>query len=224
VAGEGQRQFVWDWPTRIFHWLLVLLIAFAWYTAEVDRNMDWHLRAGMAVLLLLVFRILWGLIGTSTARFSQFVRGPRAVWSYIRPGSDAPVAVGHNPIGGWSVIVMLLLTVIVVVAGLFAVDIDGIDSGPLSHLVSFDQGRSASEIHELAFNLLLAVIAIHILAIIFYLVVKRRNLVGPMVTGFQRISDASPAPSAIRVAWWRLILALAVALLVAYGVWDGFRF
>ena len=103
-------------------------------------------------------------------------------------------------------------------------DIDGIDSGPLSHLVSFDQGRSASEIHELVFNLLVAVIAIHILAIIFYLVVKRRNLVGPMVTGFQRISDDSPAPSAIRVAWWRLILALVVALLVAYGVWDGFRF
>src|SRR5690349_10225162 len=124
MAGEGRRQFVWDRPIRLFHWLLVLLIAGAWYSAEVDRNMDWHLRAGMAVLLLLVFRIIWGLIGTSTARFSQFVKGPRAIWSYIRPGSDSPVAVGHNPIGGWSVIVMLLLTVTVVVAGLFAVDID----------------------------------------------------------------------------------------------------
>lgn len=224
MAEKPPRQFVWDWPTRIFHWLLVVLIAFAWYSAEVDRDMEWHTRAGIAVLALLAFRILWGLFGTSTARFSQFVKGPGAVWSYVRPGSDSPLALGHNPIGGWSVIVMLVLAIVVVVAGLFAVDIDGIDSGTLSHLVSFDQGRTASAIHELSFNLLVAVIAIHILAIIFYLVVKRRNLIGPMVTGFQRTSEGGAAASAVRAPWWRLVLAVVVALLVAYGVWDGFRF
>jgi cytochrome b len=119
---------------------------------------------------------------------------------------------------------MLLLLLVQAGAGLFAVDIDGSDSGPLSPLASFDEGRPASEIHELSFNLLLIVIAIHILAIIFYLVVKRRNLIGPMITGYQRANEIGPVGSAVRVPWWRVVVALVVAFLVAYGVWDGFRF
>lgn len=223
MADEAARQLVWDWPTRIFHWLLVVLIAFAWWSGE-EHDLVWHTRAGMALVLLLVFRILWGLFGTSTARFSQFVKGPGAVWSYVRPSSTSPVAVGHNPLGGWSVIVMLLLSVVVVVTGLFANDIDGMDSGPLNHLVDFDQGETATAIHDFSFDLLLVVIAIHILAIIYYLVVRRRNLIGPMVTGFQRISEGGADGSAVLVPRWRVVVALLVAVLLAYGVWNGFRF
>ena len=222
MANEAARQLVWDWPTRIFHWLLVVLIAFAWWTGE-EHDLVWHNRAGMALVVLLVFRILWGLFGTSTARFSQFVKGPGSVWSYVRPSSTAPLPIGHNPIGGWSVIVMLLLVLVVVVTGLFANDIDGMDSGPLNYLVSYEQGELATAIHDYSFDLLLVVVAIHILAIIYYLVVRRRNLIGPMVTGFQS-SEGGADGSAVLVPRWRVLAALLVAVLLAYGVWNGFRF
>jgi cytochrome b len=218
-----ERQKVWDLPTRIFHWLLVVLLAFAWWSAEV-RDMEWHLRAGMAVVVLIVFRILWGLFGTSTARFAQFVKGPAAVWSYVRPSTPSHDTIGHNPLGGWSVIFMLLLVAVVVVTGLFAVDIDGIDSGPLSYMVSFDQGRTASAVHDFSFHLLQLVVVVHVLAIIFYLVVKRRNLMGPMITGSQKVREGGPVEMAVFVSPWRLLVAVVLALLVAYGVWDGFRF
>src|SRR5688500_10801689 len=147
MADEGQRQFVWDGPTRIFHWLLAVLLGFSWWSAET-YHLDWHRYSGITILGLVTFRLLWGLFGTSTSRFSHFLKGPWAVWSYARPSSNLPVPVGHNPLGGWSVVVMLLLLAVQVVSGLFAVDIDGIESGPLSHLVDFDQGRTASGIHE----------------------------------------------------------------------------
>ena len=109
MASTVDRQHVWDLPTRIFHWLLVVLLGFSWWSAE-NHHMDWHRISGIIVFGLIVFRILWGLFGTSTARFSQFLKGPRTVWSYVRPsGSARTVAIGHNPLGGWSVIAMLLL-------------------------------------------------------------------------------------------------------------------
>lgn len=223
MAEDGQRQFVWDFPTRIFHWLLAVLLGFSWWSAET-YHLDWHRYSGITVLGLVAFRLLWGLFGTSTARFSQFVKGPGTVISYVRPSSQLPVPVGHNPLGGWSVIVMLVLLMVQVTAGLFAVDIDGIESGPLSHLVDFDRGRTASAIHDFTFDLLLVVVALHIIAIIFYLVVRRRNLVGPMVTGFQRVSEGGAMGSAVRVPGWRLVVTIFVAVLLAYGVWNGFRF
>lgn len=223
MASDPQRQFVWDVPTRIFHWLLVVLLGFSWWSAET-YHLDWHRYSGITVLTLVAFRLLWGLFGTSTARFSQFVKGPGTVAAYVRPSSELPVPVGHNPLGGWSVIVMLLLLVVQVTSGLFAVDIDGIESGPLSHLVTFDEGRTASSIHNISFNLLLIVVALHIIAIIFYLVVRRRNLIGPMVTGFQRVPEGGVAGSAARVPSWRLVVTIFVAILLAYGVWNGFRF
>jgi cytochrome b len=223
MAEGAQRQFVWDIPTRIFHWLLVVLLGFSWWSAET-YHLDWHRYSGITVLGLVAFRLLWGLFGTSTARFAQFVKGPGAVVSYVRPSSQVPVPIGHNPLGGWSVIVMLLLLLVQVTSGLFAVDIDGIESGPLSHLVDFDQGRTASAIHEFSFNLLLIVVALHIIAIMFYLVVRRRNLVGPMITGFQRVSEGGAGVSAVRVPNWRLVVTILAAALLAYGVWNGFRF
>jgi cytochrome b len=224
MASNADRQHVWDFPTRIFHWLLVILLAFSWWSAE-NFEMEWHRRSGLAIVGLILFRILWGLFGSSTARFAQFLKGPGAVLSYIRPStSEQSVAIGHNPLGGWSVVIMLLLLVVQTVSGLFAVDIDGIESGPLSYLVDFDQGRTASSIHEISFNVLLAVVVLHVLAVLFYLVVKRRNLIGPMVTGFRRVPDGSSVPSAALAPRWRLAAAIVLAALVVYGVANGFRF
>ena len=214
------RQFVWDFPTRAFHWLLVVLLGFSWWSAETD-HMDWHLLSGLTVCGLLIFRILWGVFGTGTARFTQFVKGPRTIWAYLRPGEGAPrvAPIGHNPLGGWSVIVMLLLLVIQTVSGLFAVDVDGVESGPLSALLDFDQGRIAAKIHHLSFNFLLALIALHVLAILFYLVVKRRNLIRAMVTGSQPVlGEAQPVAKA---GLWRLAAAIIAAALLSWWIAGG---
>lgn len=216
------RSYVWDLPTRVFHWAIVVLIGFSWWSAETGR-MEWHYRSGLTLCALVVFRLIWGFAGSSTARFARFVKGPRAVWRYIRheDGETQPLPLGHSPIGGWSVLFLLGLLTGQIVTGLFAVDLDGLESGPLSYLVDFDQGRIAAQIHEVSFNVLLAVSAIHILAILFYLVVRRRNLTAAMISGFERGGDREafvPAPS------WRLAVAIAFALTVTWAVSSGFRF
>jgi cytochrome b len=201
---------VWDLPTRLFHWLLVGLIAFSWWSAEY-HHLDWHLLAGLSAVGLIVFRLIWGFVGGSTARFSDFVRGPRAAVIHIR-GDGRKDAIGHNPLGGWSVLALLLATAAVLGFGLFAVDTDGLESGPLARFVSFDVGRVAAELHHTAFNLLLALIALHLAAIAYYAVVKRQNLVGAMVTGRKRLPDQA---GMLRPAG---IGGLIAAVVVAVGV------
>ncbi|MEO6092068.1 MAG: cytochrome b/b6 domain-containing protein [Novosphingobium sp.] len=208
---------VWDAPTRLFHWLLAGLFAFSWWSAETGQ-MEWHQRSGLAIFLLLTFRLLWGMVGSSTSRFSNFLRGPRGVAAYLR-GEEPPLP-GHNPLGGWSVIAMLTLLCLQVGTGLLAVDVDGIESGPLSYLVSFDQGRSAAGIHHLSFNLLLALIGLHILTIAFYLIVRRRNLVGRMLTGRDHTLPAEVEPM-VRGKWWALAGVLTVAFLLSWWVSRG---
>lgn len=200
---------VWDLPTRLFHWSIVILIGMSWWSAE-NHAMDWHRIFGLIALGLILFRLIWGLIGGSTARFSSFLRSPRSVISYL--GSNSPRRAGHNPLGGYSVIAMLLVIALQIGTGLFAVDVDGIESGYLSHLVSFDQGRLAAEIHEISFNVLLALIGLHILAVLFYLVIRRRNLVAPMVTG---------TDSQIETADGALVSAGPVKFVVAAGLATG---
>ena len=221
--GDTARNYVWDVPTRVFHWAIVVLLGFSWWCAESDR-MEWHYKSGLTLCLLVLFRIVWGFAGSSTARFARFVKRPRAVWRYLRPRGDEPQAepLGHNPLGGWSVLVLLGLLTVQIVSGLFAVDLDGLESGPLSYLVDFDQGRIAAQFHEISFNVLLAVSAIHVLAILFYLVVRRRNLIGRMILGYENAVGESQAM--VHAPWWRLVLAMAAALAVTYTVSTGFRF
>jgi cytochrome b len=212
LMANPARQYVWDLPIRLFHWSLVGLIGFSWWSAET-YHMDWHRLSGQAVLFLIAFRLIWGLIGSGPARFAQFLRGPRAIIAYLT--GRAPAAPGHNPLGGWSVVAMLLALSVQVGTGLFAVDIDGIESGPLSHLVDFDQGRLASDMHGVSFTILQMLIGLHVLAVLFYLLVRRRNLIGPMVSGRAKVSGepvavrrASPVAFAVAIllagslAWW----------------------
>ena len=162
-SGSG-KQLVWDLPTRLFHWLLVVLIAFSWWSVHHDRT-QWHIWSGCAILTLLIFRILWGLVGSSTARFSSFVRGPRGIAEYWR-GRWA--GMGHNPLGAISVLALLLAVAIQLGLGLVAEDEDGIYMGPLARLVSTDTSHKARDIHELWFNVILGLIALHLLAILYY--------------------------------------------------------
>lgn len=172
---------VWDLPTRLFHWLLAGLIVFAWWSAESD-HLAWHKMAGSGIAGLLVFRLWWGLFGGSTARFSGFLRGPRTILAYLS-GKGDKTHIGHNPVGALSVIALLLTTLTVVVAGLFAVDTDGLESGPFSNLIDYDGGRLAAKIHGYGFEALEILIGLHILAIIVYTVFKRQPLVPAMIHG-----------------------------------------
>jgi cytochrome b len=204
---------VWDWPVRLTHWLFVGCLVLSWWSAE-ERAMDWHRYSGYALLGLLVFRIYWGFAGSSSARFSTFVRGPGSVISYLRGASEQREA-GHNPLGGWSVAAMLALMLTQVLIGLFVSDVDGIESGPLSHLVSFEASRTLADIHEIVFNVILVLIALHIAAILFYLLAKRDNLVVAMLTGrrrMARMAAMTPVPA------WRVIPGLALAAGVVWWV------
>lgn len=213
---------LWDGPTRIVHWALVGLIGFAWWSGET-RHMDWHRLAGYAVLGLVVFRLLWGVLGSGTARFSSFVRGPAETLAYIRslPSRRHNPVPGHNPLGAWSVLAILSALVTQVVTGLFSVDIDGLESGPLSDRVDFDTGRLFAKVHHLSFSLLQALIVLHLAAIIFYAVHKRADLVRPMVTGQGRFESDPDLDFAPR---WRALLVAVVAGLVAWWAAKGFRF
>lgn len=217
-AGSGQVAWIWDLPVRIFHWLLVGLLGFSWWSGE-QHAMDWHRLSGYAIVGLLVFRLYWGFAGGRTARFSQFVRGPRAAIAYAR--GRYPARPGHNPIGAYSVIALLLVLATMVTSGLFAVDIDGIESGPLSDYVSFDQGRLAAKIHHMTFNVLLALVALHVFAILVYLA-RRQNLIAPMIHGRRRLGEEEPAEP-LGASWWKAALGIAAAAAFVWAVSRGFR-
>jgi len=213
------RVAVWDLPVRVVHWLFVLLVALSWWTAETGR-LEWHRWSGHGLLGLVLFRIYWGFAGSSTARFGNFVRGPGAIASYLK-GSWTAVA-GHNPLGALSVLLLLGLLLLQIVLGLFAVDVDGIESGPLSLYVSFDAGRSAAEWHEAVFNVLMTVILLHIIAVLYYLLVKRQNLVGSMVTGERGfITQVAPLE---RGTAGRLIIGIAISAVITWAVSKAFQF
>jgi cytochrome b len=207
---------VWDLPTRLTHWLFVACVGVSWWTAE-QRLMDWHRYSGYTMLGLLVFRIYWGLAGSSTARFAHFVRSPRAVLEHLRLRREQRARiVGHSPLGGWSVVAMLLAMATQVTLGLFATDIDGLESGPLSHLVSFEAGRAFAEAHEVTFDVLIALVALHVVAILFYLLYERNDLVSAMLSGRKRGDAEQPGMRAAPA--WRLWTGVALATLCVWMI------
>jgi len=211
VAPGPHRIRIWDLPTRLFHWAIVLLIPALWWTHEIDR-LDLHLILGEIMLGLILFRIFWGLIGSSTARFLSFVKGPAGIYRYLKgEGAAAP---GHNPLGGWSVMVMLILIATDVGLGLFVSDEDGLNEGPLAHLISYDSARILADRHETIFYILLGFIALHIGAILFYLLVKRDNLVAPMVSGSRPGDGAGMRPAPL----WRFLAAAGLAIVLTLWI------
>lgn len=211
----GHNVAVWDLPTRIFHWMLVTLVAAAFATVEAGGNwMIWHMRCGFAILTLLGFRLAWGVVGGRHVRFAAFVRGPSTVWQYARQlmRKDAPRHLGHNPMGGWSVVAMLGVLLVQAGTGLFAND-DIFTEGPLFPLVSKATSDLITGIHEINQGVLIALIALHLGAVFFYLIVKRDNLIRPMITGKKDWHEEAPA------AEGRLWLAAVIAALSAVGVY-----
>lgn len=213
------RLRIWDLPTRLFHVAFALTVVAAIACAKFGAElMTWHVRLGILALALLVFRVLWGLVGPRTARFSQFVVSPARAWHYLRHEAAANGAhAGHNPIGGWSVIAMLLIIGFQATTGLFANDEISIE-GPLARFVSDATSHTLTGLHKINEKPLFAILILHVLAIVAY-TAKGQSLVRPMITGDALKSSLPPGTPATRDDAITRLTALLIASLAACGAW-----
>lgn len=211
---------VWDLPLRLFHWLLVLLVLVSGLTGQFSADLGpwaarWHLLSGYGVLSLLLFRLVWGFAGGTYARFVSFVRGPRAVLEYAQEAlgrRPARLYLGHNPLGGWSVLAMLGCLAMQVGCGLFLADEDLGIEGPLAKYVAARTIDGLAIVHQAGLYGLLALIATHLGAIAFYRLAKGDNLVRPMLTGDKEVPGGPESQSARGGHWLPGLLVLAGAI------------
>lgn len=222
---------VWDLPTRVFHWVLVVLCAVLWISGSVGgidvplpggktlMNTDLHMLLGQIVLSLVLYRVLWGLVGSSTARFSSFVRGPGAVLAYLKAvrSGQHPLFAGHNPAGALMILGVLTVLLLQAGTGLFAND-DILSEGPLAAAVGKDLSDSLTGVHGLIANALIALVVVHVGAVVIYRL-KGENLVKPMVTGYKDRSSLPPGEPAPRMV--SPLLALVVLGVSVAAVFGG---
>jgi cytochrome b len=225
MAGAARVVRVWDLPTRLFHWGLLALVAGAWVSRRFaenvgDHSLVWHRWNGYAILTLLVFRLLWGLVGSSTARFSSFLRGPGAALRYLADllkGRERRY-LGHNPLGTWMIVALFLALVGQAALGLFSLDGDGFVAGPLNRLVSDEEAQMFGRWHAQGFNVILLLATIHIVAISGYALIKHDPVVRAMISGRKPAALYEDAPEAAITAHANLkglaclVLAGAVVL------------
>ncbi len=182
---------IWDLGTRLFHWLLVMLFGLSWLSAELGGNwMIWHTRLGFLAAGLITFRIIWGFIGSDSSRFAHFVKRPSTVIAYLKGGGQRAYNT-HNPAGALSVIALIGLMSLQVTTGLFSND-DIFIEGPLAYLISYDAQLEMTELHEMIFNLLILLIALHVAAIVWYQRFKGEKLVQAMLHGKKESEEAAP--------------------------------
>jgi cytochrome b len=203
----------WDGPTRLFKWTLVLIVLDGnKYGASVPA---WHKYNGYSALVLIVFRLLWGFAGGSTARFSNFVVGPGRLLSYLRGGAKY---LGHNPLGGLMVIALLLLVAAQATTGLFAADEDRlIIEGPLAKTVPDSVVDFAARWHGRIFDVLEIAIVLHIAANVIYALFRREPLVRAMVTGDKPADNYADMKTAVPGSWRRAAACLAIAAALVFG-------
>jgi len=212
MSGSTRLVTVWDAPTRLFHWAIVVLVGFSWFSMR-EGWMELHFLSGYTILTLLLFRLIWGFVGSDTARFGHFLASPMAALRHVAHiGKREPDReIGHNAAGGWMVLVLLALLLVQAGTGLFSND-DVMTDGPLAHLVGKSRSDWFSYIHDKTFTLIEIAIVLHVAAVLTYAVLKRHDLVRPMLTGRKRLPAALGAP---RIAsLWLAIPVLAVAALV----------
>ena len=208
-----EKRLVWDLPLRLFHWLLVASMVASYVTAKFIDDRQWHFYVGYWTIGLLVFRILWGFFGPRHARFSSFIRSPSAIWLYVKgmfQSGTAP-SIGHNPVGGLMVLLMLVLMSIQSVTGLFTTDAV-IWAGPYNPSVSESTASFLSTVHNWNFNVIIAAVILHVAAILFYAFYKKQNLVGPMLNGHK---PATLVPEHEAISGSQLFKALVVSLVAA---------
>ena len=213
-AARPELVRVWDVPVRVFHWSIVTLVALSWVSAE-NGYMRVHLWSGLSLLTLLLFRITWGFVGSTTARFSNFARGPGRALAYLRAmrRGDWQVHAGHNPAGGWMVMVLLAVLLLQAGTGLFAND--GVHfNGPLAARISSALSDRLTSLHGNIFNVIVLLVWMHIVAVMFYRYVRGENLIAAMISGKKPRREV-PADTELKFVprrWALLWLALAAAL------------
>lgn len=181
-----KKTYIWDWPTRIFHWLLATVILFSFYSGLNGglQEMEYHKISGFCALTLIVFRIMWGFVSRGNARFSKFLVSPKNILTYIKSGISGTQKDGHNPLGGMSVIAMLFIVLIQTGTGLFANDDIWIE-GPLVHLVSEKVSSQLTSIHHISAWLVGGLIILHLVAIFVHTVFLKHKIVNAMITGYR---------------------------------------
>ena len=210
------RIQVWDLPTRIFHWLLAILILLQYGTADWHwLTMQWHVWFGYTTLALILFRIVWGFAGSQTSRFADFVRGPRRAFTYARDliAQRASFNIGHNPLGGWSVLAMLLCLLLQTFTGLFTSNHRHTEFGPWAAHIPEVWVRRVTEVHQVNQNVLLVLVGIHIAVVLAYWIGRDENLIGPMLHGRKSLAPVAP------LRFVSLQRALGVAALAGFVVW-----
>lgn len=212
ARATNRKVRIWDLPTRLFHWLLTVVVSGALITPHLgDTAMPWHFRCGYTALTLVIFRLMWGVVGTRHARFLSFVKGPKAIWAYLH-GADTPAptsSAGHNPLGALSVLAMLAIVLAQASSGLFSND-DIASEGPLAQLIDKPLSDQISHWHaHITPSLIYSLIALHIAAILAYWLFKRVNLVGPMVSGDKTDAPPSEAVEEGPAIWVRALICLA---------------
>lgn len=188
------RVRIWDPAVRLFHWSIVLLVGFSWWTANTGR-MQWHFLSGFTILALVLFRLVWGVVGSDSARFSRFLRSPIAALRHLAefPRAEPDRELGHNAAGGWMVLLMLGLLLAQATTGLFA-DTGYGDYGPLAKAVGAAASDRLTTIHHRIIAVLLGVIVLHVCAVAAYALLKGHDLVSPMVTGAKVLPAGTSAP------------------------------
>lgn len=201
---------VWDLPTRVFHWGMIGLLGALWWSADAGE-MQWHQVFAYSLMVLIIFRLLWGFIGSDTARFSHFVKPPHQVIRYLKQPTKATL--GHNPLGGYMVVTMMVILLVQLSSGLFATD-EVFTEGPLYRYVTSELGSTLTWLHKMNFNLLLALAAMHVLAVIVHSF-KGDKLVGAMITGYKYVTQDMVAELRFRS---NIIALILVGLLMGLAV------
>lgn len=217
-VNQMRKVKVWDVPTRLFHWSLVVGILVSYLTFEFDY-MDIHVISGACVLALVIFRLVWGVIGSSTAQFHRFVSSPKAVLNYIRQPEDFKQKPGHSPLAALSVLALLLSLSVQAITGLF-VDDEIYITGPLVKFASTETVEWAAFIHAYNSDVLLALIVVHLVAVFFYLLVKKDNLIGPMVTGWKKISVHIDMDAVVFKSSILFVIVALCAAFISYAIFN----
>jgi cytochrome b len=214
------RVKVLDLPVRVFHWVLAALVCFSWWSGTQGGDpllMNYHLWSGYSILTLLLFRIAWGFVGSTHARFSDFLYGPRAIIEFIKtlPRRDAARFAGYNPLGGLSVLLIFVCIALQIGTGLFAND-DIVTEGPLYKWVSKGTSDLLTTLHSYNFYVILALVSLHIAAVLFHLVYKSENLFAPIFTGNKLLSQDAAGAEAYDPRLGLALLVIGVAALLVY--------
>ena len=214
------RILVWDLPVRVFHWTLAVLVVFSYVAGKIGGGwMEWHLRSGYTIFALLVFRLAWGVVGSATARFTHFLKGPRAAIDYVahlRAGRR-PFMGGHNPLGGWMVAFMLAILVAQVATGLFADD-EIATQGPLAAKVSNATVERMSALHSQNSWLIVGVVAFHVAAVLFYQWKLGIDLLRPMIHGWRDSGSETDIGEPKRASLGRAAVLMALAAALVYAI------